>query len=470
MPTSYTIPTASTKNQLDGTGKIDRNAGQFLTAPPAPIAASTMQSAQTPYNIPGPSTQPSTSNLSLTNNNVAATTKSDATFELPQNPAKDQLGSLFKDLQTSINDAPAAEAAIQQEQDIYAKKQKATAVSNQLDQMDKEYRDQVNELKKNPGGINESALNSKIADITDRYENNRANVALTYKVLAGDYNDAQQIVNDKVASLDKRNSQNIQLYQLAVDAVNNDLTESEKLQVQANLTKQQNEAKALSDTYTTAITNAVKNGASASVLSAIDDASRAPNATAASILAAAGRYAVDPVEQANLANIYSQIAARNQAANGNATLNGKPQTATQAQVQGYADRTNQADAILTNLGNKFTGVSSYLGQANPFNFLKSSDRQQFEQAQQNFINAILRRESGAAISATEFDRYSKQYFPQPGDAPETVALKTANRQTTINNLYQQANVSRTALPGQIVQDADGTQYLVGDDGETLIPQ
>jgi hypothetical protein len=36
-----------------------------------------------------------------------------------------------------------------------------------------------------------------------------------------------------------------------------------------------------------------------------------------------------------------------------------------------------------------------------------------KQAEQNFINAILRKESGAAISPSEYKNAEKQYFPQP---------------------------------------------------------
>lgn len=38
--------------------------------------------------------------------------------------------------------------------------------------------------------------------------------------------------------------------------------------------------------------------------------------------------------------------------------------------------------------------------------------QQYEQAKTNFVNAVLRRESGAKISDEEFDSAEKQYFVQ----------------------------------------------------------
>lgn len=147
----------------------------------------------------------------------------------------------------------------------------------------------------------------------------------------------------------------------------------------------------------------------------------------------------------------------------------KPQNAVQLQVQGYADRTAEADKTISLLGMKFTKPQSALSAFLP-NFLKSSDKQQYEQSRRNFVNAVLRRESGAAIGKDEFDSASKQYFPQPGDTAETVALKSANRQTVINNLYDQAGAERGTLPGQLVQGGDGQTYIVGADGVTLTPQ
>lgn len=150
------------------------------------------------------------------------------------------------------------------------------------------------------------------------------------------------------------------------------------------------------------------------------------------------------------------------------TLNGKPQTTTQATIQGYADRTLESNKIISAIGFKFTGFGSLFGQSLP-GFFKNSERKQYEQAQRNFVNAVLRRESGAVISKEEFDNASQQYFPQPGDPAEVVAQKEANRNTVISNLYLAANKARPAEPGSIIEDQDGTQYRVGLDGETLEP-
>jgi len=59
--------------------------------------------------------------------------------------------------------------------------------------------------------------------------------------------------------------------------------------------------------------------------------------------------------------------------------------------------------------------------------LQSKEIQQYMQASRNLINATLRRESGAVISASEFDTAQKQYLPVPGDTKETLELKRNNR-------------------------------------------
>lgn len=130
------------------------------------------------------------------------------------------------------------------------------------------------------------------------------------------------------------------------------------------------------------------------------------------------------------------------------TLNGKPLTDTQSTSLGYAQRLNDANSIITELGNKFTGLSSYISSSSIFpNILKSDDRQRYEQAQRNFVNAVLRKESGAAISPSEFDSAAKQYFPQPGDSQSVISQKTSNRLRAISNLAQSANVPLSTVSG-----------------------
>lgn len=68
------------------------------------------------------------------------------------------------------------------------------------------------------------------------------------------------------------------------------------------------------------------------------------------------------------------------------------------------------------------------------NFIVSPERQQFDQAARDFINASLRRESGAVISEQEFANARQQYLPMPGDSPEVLRQKAENRRLQIEGI------------------------------------
>lgn len=70
-------------------------------------------------------------------------------------------------------------------------------------------------------------------------------------------------------------------------------------------------------------------------------------------------------------------------------------------------------------------------------FLSDSE-QQAEQAQRDFINAVLRQESGAAIGESEFTNARRQYFPQPGDTTATLSQKARNRALAVQGLNNNA--------------------------------
>jgi hypothetical protein len=72
-----------------------------------------------------------------------------------------------------------------------------------------------------------------------------------------------------------------------------------------------------------------------------------------------------------------------------------------------------------------------------------ADTQSAAQAMRDFINATLRRESGAAISASEYDNAIKQYFPQINEDKTVTAQKRANRETAIQGIMDAGY-----MPGQ----------------------
>jgi hypothetical protein len=112
------------------------------------------------------------------------------------------------------------------------------------------------------------------------------------------------------------------------------------------------------------------------------------------------------------------------------------QTEGQSKDSGYANRMFRAEGVLRDPAVEAAAVDlkeNLLGKAPGFisNYLTGPNYQKFDQAKRDFVNAVLRRESGAAISSSEFDNAHKQYFPQPGDTPERIAEKRKNRQDAI---------------------------------------
>jgi hypothetical protein len=76
---------------------------------------------------------------------------------------------------------------------------------------------------------------------------------------------------------------------------------------------------------------------------------------------------------------------------------------------------------------------------------------------------VLRQESGAAISAGEFDNARKQYFPQPFDSEAVKLQKARNRQTAIQGFLNNAR------PGAVkaVTSPSGATGSFGDDNDPL---
>jgi len=117
-------------------------------------------------------------------------------------------------------------------------------------------------------------------------------------------------------------------------------------------------------------------------------------------------------------------------------------TAKQREAAAFGARLEQSGAVIDEIGEQFTDF--FQTGAFPSAF-QSADRQRFDQAKRNFTNAILRRESGAAISPSEFDSADLQYFPQVGDGAEVLAQKKQNRQTALAALQTEAGEAFTQL-------------------------
>lgn len=91
-------------------------------------------------------------------------------------------------------------------------------------------------------------------------------------------------------------------------------------------------------------------------------------------------------------------------------------------------------------GSIFNALPRVLGGLSP-------EQQQVAQARINFITAILRKESGAAIGANEFATAEKNYFPKPGDDAAAIAQKQKARKTAIRAMEIQAGPGAKQMGG-----------------------
>lgn len=143
---------------------------------------------------------------------------------------------------------------------------------------------------------------------------------------------------------------------------------------------------------------------------------------------------------------------------GPADPSNKPPTEFQGKSAAFGARAEQADKILSELQGKYSpaginaknstseiwGVGGVLGAG--LNMGLSESSQRADQAQRDFVNAVLRQESGAAIGAGEFDNARKQYFPQPGDSAAVIAQKAANRKLAVQGLKTNAGHAAFSAP------------------------
>lgn len=112
----------------------------------------------------------------------------------------------------------------------------------------------------------------------------------------------------------------------------------------------------------------------------------------------------------------------------------KPLTEYQGKSVTFGTRAAESHNVLNDLEGTYSTISAnYLP-----SFINSPEGQKVQQAQANFVNAVLRQESGAAINASEFNNAKKQYFPQPGDSADVIAQKRQNRETVIKGFSRQA--------------------------------
>ena len=109
----------------------------------------------------------------------------------------------------------------------------------------------------------------------------------------------------------------------------------------------------------------------------------------------------------------------------------------------FANRVGAANDVLATLeataGFDPTSIQTAFFEVIPGgNIALSENEQRFAQAKRDFITAVLRKESGAAIGKDEFVNEDKKFFPQVGDKPAVLKQKALGRKRAFDNLKAQS--------------------------------
>jgi hypothetical protein len=103
------------------------------------------------------------------------------------------------------------------------------------------------------------------------------------------------------------------------------------------------------------------------------------------------------------------------------------------------------------------------------NISEDVGRQQYRQAQENWVTANLRPESGAVIGVEEMEKEITKYFPQTSDSQKTIEQKARARRDTelamtvrAGPAYKQVEKAVAARNAPMVAPTAGVPRLVKD--------
>lgn len=116
-------------------------------------------------------------------------------------------------------------------------------------------------------------------------------------------------------------------------------------------------------------------------------------------------------------------------------------TETQGKATTFAARMQDAENTIGRLEKAGISGSDMRTQAagsGLTNWLASPEGQEYRQAQENWVTANLRQESGAAIGKEEMVKDIRKFFPAMGDGPGVIAQKAHARQVAQRGMMTQA--------------------------------
>lgn len=128
--------------------------------------------------------------------------------------------------------------ALREEAGLEDKELRARRLGERMVERSNSYRDQLEALEKNPEGKLKGALNAEINDLERKRSREMADLSFSYNVALGDFQAAEDAVNDRISDMEADVARRTKAYETAFSMVQNDLSESEKLQIQQNFQRE----------------------------------------------------------------------------------------------------------------------------------------------------------------------------------------------------------------------------------------
>jgi hypothetical protein len=122
------------------------------------------------------------------------------------------------------------------------------------------------------------------------------------------------------------------------------------------------------------------------------------------------------------------------------TAAAKPPTGAERRTLNFLMRADDASQTLNGIEDKIqkSGTASKAQMKYMPGILQTKDQQIYEQAQRQFTEARLRKDSGAAIKEEEYKADQRTYFVQPGDSDAVVKRKRLARGVILKALRQES--------------------------------
>ncbi len=339
------------------------------------------------------------------------------------------------------------------------KRKEKTKYDNQIRAMNREFDLALRDADDEFG--TRAQKNAIKGEITRKFNRRLADKAILQMAAAGEFNDAQAAVNRKVELEFQDRQAEIDALKFIYGENKERYTLDEQRMYQKRIKdeeraykKEYDKSKTLEDMKLSMLLNATEAGAGEAAKQNIQNASSVEGLLSVPGASTYTKSKADRLSE-QLASVNLQKAqqslkeaATNLTSTGISPVTNKVFSEGQSKAGTFAVRMDQAEEELSD------GRGVFI----PFipGFAKSSERRQFEQAEQNFITAVLRRESGAAIADSEYDTAREVYIPTTTDDQDTLDQKAAARQAVLQGMKNESVGAYEQLKGSLSTATTGS--------------